>query len=792
MSPYKYKYSIIIPNLNGITHLSRCLDSIFKNSKDFEVIVIDNASTDGSYGYLFNLKSEKKNLKVIFNTEAKSFSKSNNQGIMQAEGEYLVFLNNDTQVYSDWLEGMQAHFNNNDNGPVGMVGPVSSMSNGKQMVGHQDGDLWRQNNMGKWTYAGILFGWCLMVPRFIIDKVGGFDENLINSHEDNDLSLRVLLEGYRLIIAFDVYIDHFGQGTLRNMLSMKEYMLSGDSNRKIYYDKWWDDRERKLVAVYRTNNGKYLRDSLAQTSKFADKIIIHFCRANISDLEIEKLKEEFPKIYKVQRYDGIFQEDYERSWLLQEALKLQEAGEADWCISVDDDEIYEDKFIERSKKMMKPRNPEIFGYWCQWRTIWDKRGKDEYFRKDSTFGKFSNYRFFRLIKGMEITSKHPEGHHCGSAPWIAEENLRWSNIRVKHLGYNTHEQRLKKYHFYEANDHFKTKADIGNDDYSHLISKNFELEKYDPDHSISLVMMIKDEQDWIRGCLEHVEPLIDEAVIIDTGSSDDTLKIVSEFAERAQIPVKVISYDWCDNYSIPRNFGLLQAKGKWILHLDADERFDFGQLCNLFEMSESEADLIIFHILNYLRKPVKGKIPEYASTQSVRMFRRRDDFFYSGIVHETLDDCLWAVKKKKKINVLYPPKHLILHHYGYLRGGKRTDKKLEYYVKLNENQMKITGDTDPRPHFNIALHLLDEGKEKEAAQELQKALKIKPDFWHANQQMFTMNINSAKEFLRRTIEHIPSNHPFRGQAHEMLEYLDKHVKGFIKTSKEEDINAGTW
>ncbi|MBI4708243.1 MAG: glycosyltransferase [Candidatus Omnitrophica bacterium] len=794
------KYSIIIATHNGLEHTSRCLTSIFNCSKDFELIVVDNGSTDGTKGYLQELKARNENVKVISNPENTTFSIANNQGLKIAEGEYIVFLNNDTVVCNEWLERLNAHLHKIPLKNLGIVGPVTNNSNGKQCVGTQDPEVWHQENKGRWAHAGRLYGWCMMMRKSLLDEIGGFDERFINSHEDNDLCLRAQLAGYKLAIAYDTYIHHTGQGTLRKVFDNQGYLDNGYKNRELYYDKWYSDKLKKLVAVYRTNGGKWLEESLRQTSKFADSILIHFCRAP-QDFEmdvtftgnfegkgkyypkrdeyIKLLKQKFPKVIWTEFYDGIFQEDYERGRLLELALEMHAKGEADWCISVDDDEIYEDKFIEKVQKMMSPRNPEIFGYWCNWRTIWDRRGKDEYYRTDSTFGQFSNYRFFKLMKNQEINSHgHPEGHHCGSAPLMAEENLAWSNIRVKHMGYDTHEQRQRKYEFYEANDHFKDARDIGNKDYSHLIDVNVSLEKYRQDNGISLIMMVKNEEKHILTCLESVAPVIDEFVIVDTGSTDKTVEIVEKFSKYSAAPVKIFHSPWVDNYSIPRNYGKFHATKQWILMLDADERFSYEDLRKIHQMSETEADAVIFHVINYLKAPLFGQKPVYASTESVRMYRNKPELFYSGVIHETIDDAICAMTNKQGLKVARSP--VVLHHYGYLKEKRKVNDKLNYYEMLNNKQIEVTEGKDPRPYFNLALHYLNDDKKQEALRCFQKALEINPNFWHANQQMAALNIQSAKEFLTRTIDSIPEQHPFKKQAVTLLEYLNSNSFGYTK------------
>jgi glycosyltransferase involved in cell wall biosynthesis len=771
------RYSIITVTHNGLAFTVKCINSILQYTQDYELIVVDNGSTDGTVGYLNALMEKHDNVKCIFNKENGTYAKANNQGYAISSGDHVCFLNNDTVVNNNWIDRLSAHLYGVPLKNIGIVGPITNSSNGKQAYGHvSDPEKWYLENRGRWSHTGRLYGWCLLMRRALLEEIGTFDERFDNSHEDNDLCIRAQLAGYQLVIAYDTWIHHTGQGTFRNMVTAKEYLDRGYINRETYYDKYWDERPRKLVAVYRLGNcEKYIWDSLVQTSKFADYIIVHLCRSTDNTEEIVR---QFPKVIKVGKYDGIFQEDYERNWLLQEALKT----DADWCISIDGDEVYEDKFIERSQKMMRPRNPEIFAYMYRWRTIWEKNNGTEYFRSDSTFGGFTNYRFFRLIKGQEITSRHPEGHHCGSAPIIAPENIVWSSIRVKHLGYDTPEQRQQKYEFYEANDHFKSARDIGNKDYSHLIDRNVQLEKYDPDIGISCIMMVRDEEEDILPCIEHMECVVDEFVIVDTGSKDKTIELIEKFAKYATVPVKLLHMPWCDNYSIPRNFAKLHATKSWILMMDADERFDCGDVDLIYKMIETDADAVIFHVLNYMKKTLPGETPVYASTESVRLYRNIPELYYTGIIHETIDDSMAMFNGRRTLNVAKAP--FPLHHKGYLKGRAKVEGKMQYYERLNKEQIEITEGKDPRPYYNLALHYLSGDKEKEALVMFQKSLTVNPNFWHSSQQMAALNIKCAKIFLQNTIDSIPPKHPFKNEAQEILNYLNKKSFGVIKPEED--------
>ena len=93
------KLSIITLTLNKLDYTKKFIKSLFEYTKDFELIIVDNGSTDGTVEYLETLD----NIKLIKNYENKGFSTGNNQGIAIAKGEYIGFLNNDILLYPNWF-----------------------------------------------------------------------------------------------------------------------------------------------------------------------------------------------------------------------------------------------------------------------------------------------------------------------------------------------------------------------------------------------------------------------------------------------------------------------------------------------------------------------------------------------------------------------------------------------------------------------------------------------------------------------------------------------------------------
>ncbi len=242
----KGKTSIVMLTYNELHLTKKCIDSIKQHTRSdqYELIIVDNASTDGTKEYVRELKD------VIFieNTENQGFAKGCNQGAKQATGDSILFLNNDTIVTENWLFPLKEALFASER--IGMVGPVSNYVSGPQMVEPSYTDVkelpafaknYTAARKGQRTYVHRLVGFCLLVKRELIEEVGLFDERFVyGSFEDDDLCLRSLLKGYQLQIVHDSFVHHHGHATFRANQEMNISTLFAE-NRLRFLDKWGID-----------------------------------------------------------------------------------------------------------------------------------------------------------------------------------------------------------------------------------------------------------------------------------------------------------------------------------------------------------------------------------------------------------------------------------------------------------------------------------------------------------------------------------------------------------------------
>jgi len=208
------KASIIIVNWNGKKYLKNCLEAVFNQTyKNFEVIMVDNGSKDGSVEFVKNNFSKVKIIKLKENT---GYAKGNNYGIKEAikdnNVEYLVLLNNDTIVNKNWLNELVKTARSGKN--IGMVSSKSlfqdeqvqtiGLSIEKNVHGYKEGgiSIGYNEDSDKFNKEKEIFapsGVSALYKREVIEKIGLFDEDYFCYAEDLDLGIRARLAGYKCI-----------------------------------------------------------------------------------------------------------------------------------------------------------------------------------------------------------------------------------------------------------------------------------------------------------------------------------------------------------------------------------------------------------------------------------------------------------------------------------------------------------------------------------------------------------------------------------------------------------------
>ncbi len=199
--------------------------------------------------------------------------------------------------------------------------------------------------------------------------------------------------------------------------------------------------------------------------------------------------------------------------------------------------------------------------------------------------------------------------------------------------------------------------------------------------TISLCMIARDEESNIARAIDSVKEIVDEIIVVDTGSKDSTAKIARELG------ASVFHFEWTDDFSAARNFSISKATSDWILILDADEELLPDDASRLRQLAELGNDAYIFIQKNFSNTQGFGYIPEsrrgfkgFYPSFIIRMFRNGNGISFEGFVHETVDASLAKIKGQAGISAIP------IYHFQELKGQDAfREKQLKYADSLEKN-----------------------------------------------------------------------------------------------------------
>ncbi len=218
------------------------------------------------------------------------------------------------------------------------------------------------------------------------------------------------------------------------------------------------------------------------------------------------------------------------------------------------------------------------------------------------------------------------------------------------------------------------------------------------DIKISACYIVKNEEKNLRTSLESLQYAVDEIIVVDTGSTDNTLEVAKSFG------AVIFNEMWHDDFSAPRNIALDYAEGDWIIFLDADEYFTAETAKNIRSVIENigEENIggLLIHLVNI---DVENDNRVMDSAFVLRIFRNLRGLQYVGKIHEELK---WFGKNLPNM-ISIPPQILTLYHTGY--SATLNKAKAERNLKLLLEELNAT-DTPERVYGHIAqcYHGLDD------------------------------------------------------------------------------------
>jgi O-antigen biosynthesis protein len=782
--------TIILLTWNQWCYTEECLTSIRRHTPEpYELIVVDNGSTDGTVEKLKALATEDKRCRLVLNADNRGYAAGCNQGIHAALGEYLVLLNNDTVVTPEWLSGLlECH---SSHPFAGIVGPLTNSASGIQVVPGvdiqvEDGlDLFsrsfRTANRFRRVPSRRIVGFCMLFRRLLVDQIGLLDEQFgSGNYEDDDFCLRSAVAGYQNLVAGDVYIHHYGSVSFAG--NRIDYRSALARNAALFQEKWSRPVTDPVWGVR-----------------------ITACRLR-NDVEELLYDEQVEKAFLLVQ-EGV--EEYSGDQLMRELLRTVQSVVTGGRSG----------FLMRAERARQQGNPDfadaliLAGFRLEpWR---------------------SDLQVALLELGLRgvdnLSSRVAEAFRL----YPASRGLARLRCRLAALE-NSPEAVVWAEAFL---------ADFGPDD--QVIEAALAIRHRDglyrrealPGQVVSLCMIVKDEELNLARCLASCKPVVHELVVVDTGSTDRTRLIAELFGAR------LVDVTWHNDFSAARNCSLDAATGDWVMVMDADETLSVRDY-ELFKgiLSDPSRPIMAYSMTtrNYTRSsalegliPCRGEYPENESgsgwtpSDKVRLFPNHCAIRFSGSIHEMVESSVQAA------GLAIGSHPAQIHHYGGLDDQRLAKKRSSYLEiglkKLEQNPddlkalyelavqaaeleryetaeqlwltLLVAQPAFAKGWFNLGYVLLRQGKLLESRQATDQSLRIEPGYTDAlvNRGLCEACLFSGDEAFQSAshlLDRCPDNPTVMGlaglalyrvgrsddgrQLFQMLKVKGQDCKGFLK------------
>jgi GT2 family glycosyltransferase/tetratricopeptide (TPR) repeat protein/2-polyprenyl-3-methyl-5-hydroxy-6-metoxy-1,4-benzoquinol methylase len=746
--------SIVIVSCDRLSLTRHCVTSIRQYTDEpYELIIVDNGSTDGSLEYLRSLSG----VQVIANPTNVGFPKAANQGLARATGRQVLLLNNDTVVTTGWLTRLLHALHASPQ--YGIAGPCSNCANGPQRVqpGYTDLDEldgfawdWGKQHAGELIVTEPLDGFCLLIRRELIETLGVLDERFGRGCcEDNDYCLRANRAGYQCVLARDCYIHHVGHATFEALgidLGMQAL-----TSQKLFREKWegrtgpdapQDHGLTSLVIVTRNGLDDTRRCVESIQARTPERHELIFVDNGSSDGTVEYLRTipgaklienpqnlGFPKAAN----QGIAAATGEQILLLNndtvvtsgwltELLAILHRDPHIGLVGPMSNEVsggqriavsYTDlDGLEPFARAWRDANTNIMveadrlvGF-CLLvrRKVFDAIGVfDERFG----IGNFEDDDLTRRAREAGYRAVVAQGafvHHVGGATFRREQldfgkllhenealyRAKWDATRPPET--NGHTPSLLPVHELEA-------------------PKGRGLKVRPTTCLLSLCMIVRNNARTLGAALEVIRHFVDEIIVVDTGSTDDTMKIARRYGAR------VYEFPWCDDFSAARNESLKYARGQWIFWMDSDDSItaEIAQTLRQLVLSTTDPKIMAFVVKVHCPEAGPDGEIEYTVVDHVKLFRNRPDLRFDHRIHEQILPAISAVGGDVVMTDLY------VTHSGYDHTPEGQAKKLDRDLRILNKELEERPN-HPFTLFNLGMTYADVRNWQKAVGYLEQSL----------------------------------------------------------------------
>ena len=279
--------------------------------------------------------------------------------------------------------------------------------------------------------------------------------------------------------------------------------------------------------------------------------------------------------------------------------------------------------------------------------------------------------------------------------------------------------------------------------------------------SLALCMVVKDEQANLPKTLESVKGLVDEIVVLDTGSTDNTVQIAENFGAKVEI-----DFSWNDDFALARNKALQIVQSDWVLVLDADEILKHEAISKIKSLIEKPSILVV----NLVRHEIGASQSPYSLVS--RLFRKHKAIEFTRPYHAIIDDSVSDLLIKEPNWQILELDEVAILHYGYRPDVIAAGNKFERAQKAMESYLSQEG-ADPYLCSKLGALYLENGRHKEGIRLLKRGLKSNKA---SNPVFYELQYHLANAYARE----------------DRLDSAIKHYKRAIELPLQESLKLGAY
>ena len=681
-----------------------------------------------------------------------------------------MLLDSAVQITDNWLSGMLACLSRSSDS--GIVGPVSNGAAGRQKAGADGAGIsanpdefakaFTERNGHRRAQADTIEGFCMLFRRSLLEKIGPLDEKTFKAmpFADADYSLRASLEGFRNFIAADVFL-YMDTDLAREDITEKNTATA--SGRSAFAGKWntldpaspasgmfsaarlrtegerlshLGDIEKAVTALVEAakiqpmdKRAYYqLADVLMGGKEFANALKVLDSMPQDISFNGDPVKTELAAYCKEGL--GLYEE---AASLADKALEIDGSSARAWNLK---GVIAFKKGVPSEagtffKKAIELDNGFAEAYGNLGAVKWfaeDKRAALELFEKAFVLNPVSadaQANYLNAIIALSELEKGVTAVKEASGLYPLAKRLRYMLAGLlQALGRNEEAMSTVE----DAIASFGLDGDALSTALSlrELIGPMRIDGKSGKTNTVSLCMIVKDEERHLARCLMSARPAVDEMIVVDTGSTDRTKEVAR------YLGAQVYEFAWTDSFSDARNFSLSKAQGKWIFVLDGDEvisSLDYGALRKAVNERPAAYSFMTRNYVQYsnitgwtandwkyAEEGGSGWIP----SKKVRLFPNDKRIRFENPVHEFIEQSL------ARIRMTIKPIDVPIHHYGKL-DMEKTVAKGENYFKLGIKKIEEKGEKDYKALLELAVQSDELRKYEEGTGLWKRVTEMRPD-----------------------------------------------------------------